>query len=243
LEWLHKARKIREKVLGTEHDKIVRIYNDIGNIHLKEKEYHLALEWLYNASNIYIKKNIRDNFSAATYHNIGSAQLYLSKYSDALEKLYMAKEIREIKLGTKNPETALTYNAIGMVYYKQKNHPEAQKWFDKAIKIFEEKCEEHPATAEIYNNIANNYCEQNKYKEAQNMYQQALTIYINKGKELDIANTCQNIAFCHYYQKEYQIAHIWFIKALPIYEKVLGKEHPDTNELRSNIKKIDPYLS
>ncbi len=57
------------------------------------------------------------------------------------------------------------------------------------------------------------------------------------GKEHpDTATTYNNIAGVYYAQGEYEKALEWYDRALKIYEKVFGKQHPHTIKIVNNMQ-------
>ena len=62
--------------------------------------------------------------------------------------------IQEKVLGKEHPSTATTYNNMAGVYYSQGNYEKALDYYEKALKIFEEKLgSEHPYTKSVRGNL------------------------------------------------------------------------------------------
>ena len=160
LEYLNKALKIREKVLGTEHPSTAINYNDIGVCYDNLGDYDKAFEYYNKALKIQEKVlGTKHPDTALSYNNIGGYHNKLGDYDKALVYLNKALEIREKVLGTEHPDTAASYNNIGGGYNDLDDYDTALEYYNKALKIFEKFFgAEHPNTQIVKENIA--YCQE-----------------------------------------------------------------------------------
>ena len=239
LEWVQKALKIFEKVLGLEHPNTATSYHNIASVYFRQGDYTKALEWFQKALEIEEKMlGLEHPNTATSYHSIASVYFRQGDYTKALELYQKALKIFEKVLGLEHPDTATSYNDIASVYDSQGDYTRALELYQKALKIFEKVLGlEHPDTATTYNNIALVYDNQGDYSKALEWVQKALKI---REKVLglehpDTATSYHNIALVYSRQGDYTKAFEWFQKALEIEEKMLGFEHPDTATSYNNI--------
>lgn len=67
--------------------------------------------------------------------NLASLQFEQKKYVDALENLQKAKNIIKLAYGKNHPDIIMINNNIGSVYQKMKDFDNAQKFYEKALKV------------------------------------------------------------------------------------------------------------
>ena len=138
-------------------------------------------------------------------------------------------------------DASVFLNNLAGVYHVQGNYEEAQRYYQKAMLIFEKVLgEDHPDTAMTYNNLASLYKDQGNYEEALKLYWKALLI---REKALgedhpDTAATFDNIAGLYEDQGNYEEALTFYWKALLIRKKVLGEEHPATVATYNNLAAV-----
>ena len=133
---------------------------------------------------------------------------------------------------------AEVYHNLALVYYGQGNYENALEYYEKALKISEEKLgADHPNTAATYNNLAVVYDDQGNYEKALKYYEKALKVYEEKlgADHPDTAATYNNLAVVYYEQGNYEKALEYYEKALRIREEKLGADHPDTAATYNNL--------
>lgn len=150
-----------------------RIYNNFGNVYLKNGNYEKAMEAYKTA--------IRLNPNLAGAHNdLGNLYGRLNKLEDAIAAYKKAIEI--------DPNFAGAYNNIGTIYYSMNMQEEAIKVLQKAISL-------DPNFADAYNNLGNSYAAIGEKEEAIKAYKKAVQInpafdkaYNNLGTEYSDPN-------------------------------------------------------
>ena len=239
LEWFHKASRIIDKVLGTNHPSTATIYNNIATVYNNQSEYEKALEWHHKS--LKIRENVLGTNhpdTAIAYNNIASVYTHQGEYEKTLAWYYKALVIFEKVFGTNHPSTTITYNNIASVYDNQGEYERALEWHHKTLKIREKVFgTNHPSTATTYNNMALAYFKQGEYEKALEWYRKALEIgeKVLGTSHPNTAATYNNIASVYDNQGEYETALEWYHKALRIREKVFGTNHPDTAAAYNNI--------
>ena len=108
LLWYHKARKIREKILGKEHPDTATTYNNIAGVYDIQGDYSKALEWYQKALDISEKVQGKEHPSTATtYNNIALVYSRQGDYNKALEWYQKALKIFQLILGDAHPNTII----------------------------------------------------------------------------------------------------------------------------------------
>ena len=239
LEYLNKAREIREKVLDQHHPDLATTYSNIGVIYDNKGQYDKALEYLNKAREI--REKVLDPQHpdlATTYNNIGLAYYSKGQYDNALEYLNKAREIQEKVLDPQHPDLATTYNNIGGVYKNKGEYDNALEYYNKAREIEEKVLDpQHPYLATTYNNIGGAYGNKGEYDKA--------LVYLNKARQIQekvldpqhpsLATTYYNIGSVYSNKGEYDKALAYLNKAREIEEKVLGPLHPSLATTYNNI--------
>ncbi len=141
---IKKAKKIFEKLVKKYPDYWIA-YSNLGNIHLKEKNYINAIE-CYNKT---IKNCL--NYHEA-YNNRGTAHFNIHQYDNAINDYEYA-----IKL---NPEYSEAISNLAYVKRKLKKYEEGLKLFDKAI-------EKNKFNIQAYIGKASILAKQENYLEAE----------------------------------------------------------------------------
>ena len=178
LEWYQKARRMRERVLGTDHPDTATTYNNIAAVYYAQGNYASALERFQKALRISERVLGTDHPDTANIYG-GIALVYYAQgdYASALECYQKALRIVEGVLGTDHLDTAATYTGIALVYDAQGDYASALEWFQKALTIFERVLgTDHPSTATTYHNIGTNYFKQGDFREALQWLEKALAI-------------------------------------------------------------------
>jgi pentatricopeptide repeat protein len=215
LEWYKKALVIKEPLLGSSHHDVIAIYNGMAQVYCARGEYHTALE-LYG-------------------------KLMLS---------------HEASVGLQHETTAHTYQGIADVHMCQSDYSNALIWYRKALTIFEKiHKDEHPDLATVYSSIATAYKKKrDDYQYSLDLYGQALKInevLFGRGS-LNVANDYRNIAEVHSYMADsyqalknlsvasikYNAAVESYLKALDIYEKILGIFHSEVIDIKRSIASV-----
>ena len=239
LEYLEKAKGIKESKLGKDHPETATTYNNIALVYKNMGDYDKALEYHEKAMEISESKLGKDHpDTATTYNNIALVYEAKGDYDKALEYYEKAKDVFESKLGKDHPNTANTYNNIALVYDAKGDYDKALKFYEKALEIRETKLgKDHPDTATTYNTIARVYYAKGDYDKALEYSRKALEIRETKlGKDHpNTATTYINIGELYRAKGDYVKALEFHEKALEIVRSKLGKDHPSTATTYNNI--------
>lgn len=127
-----------QKLIDETSPKKAEIYNNIGRIYYKMKEFQKSL--FYFQLSLSIKEQIyslNDVEIAVSYNNLGVIYMELGNYERALKYLEISLSIRRERNGDSHPDTATTYNNIASVYFKVSKFNDAREYFSRALKIRE----------------------------------------------------------------------------------------------------------
>jgi tetratricopeptide (TPR) repeat protein len=129
-KWLERASALFEKTdYSRQHTMLAY---EQGSLHLQQKDYEAAEQWL----NIALEEAIQIgsvDYEACAYHGLGIAQSGLGQFAAAEKNLERALKAWET-VGDRY-ELASAYHAIGHLHHRQKNFVTAREWFNKGLEI------------------------------------------------------------------------------------------------------------
>lgn len=144
--------------------------------------------------------------------------------------------IREKIRGKNSPAVAEALNNLGELYRAKKDLKQAIDCHKRALKIREKHFNKNSLeVAESQFNIAGLLYQQGQWDKAAVLWEEVCNIYTNNPKvsQPRVAAITLNIGGVYFQKGDYQQAEQQFEKAVEIYSKVLGPNHPDTqNALR-----------
>jgi len=252
MEYHLQALAIDEKLHSKNHPKVADSYTNIGIGLANQGKNTEAMECFLRALTIYEKLHGKNHPDVAqSYNNISVVLQTQGRYKEAIDYLLKALAIKEKLYGKDHPKVATSYYNIGVGLANQGKGAEAIGYFLQALAIQEKlRGKDHPDLADSYNNIGVILKTQGKYLEAIDYFFKALAIYEKvNGSEYSNTIIClQNIKSLEQQAISYndmgnvlndkgekEEALEYFFKALAIYEKVLGIDHPDIAQAYYNI--------
>ncbi|MDR2579423.1 MAG: toll/interleukin-1 receptor domain-containing protein [Fibromonadaceae bacterium] len=159
LECYGYALVIREKVLGKEHPRTARTYDNMAKVFREQGDYGKALE--YHGYALAIREKVLGKEhpnTADTYNNMATVFRDQDDYDKALDYFGYALAIYEKVLGEEHPDTATVYSNIAVVFYNQSDYSKALEWHVRAFRIFLSKLGlENPKTKIAFENMAHTY--------------------------------------------------------------------------------------
>ncbi len=177
-----------QKFVDGSTPKKAEIYNNLGRIYYKMKEFQKAL--FYFQLSLSIKEQIfslNDIEIAVSYNNLGVIYMELDNLERALKYLEISLSIRREKIGENHLDTATTYNNIASVYLKKNKVNDAREYFEKALEIREKIVgEQHLDTAMTYYGLGMLEVHLKSYKEAFRYFEEAYKVVsLIKGEDND----------------------------------------------------------
>jgi len=200
-----------ENVLGnTKNDTIkVHIYNRLF-LEYEFNDISKAKDYLEHA--IALSQSINNQISLAeSYKNMGFLHEDKSEYLSAIDyynkalTLYL-NLVKSSKVSKKSDlyknYVASCYNYLGNAWYYQSNFIEANKHYQKALKIWEE-IDDKSGTAKMYICLGNIQLDQKNLSKAMEYYQYALKINKEINNKSEITGCLINIGQIYHEQKNY----------------------------------------
>lgn len=136
---------------------------------------------------------------------------------------------------------AIASHLLGKIYYYQSRYSEAERVFQQAVSIFQEKLGGyHPQTVTALNDLAVVLQAQGRYAQAEPLYQEALRI---RRKTLlpgnpAIAVSLNDLARLYWMQARYEQAEPLYLEALGIYQRAFGEQHPTIASVLNNLGEL-----
>lgn len=234
--------QILEEKLGSEHQDVSKILNNLAELYKLMGYYKKALPLILRALEIVKKgKGTIHPDVAIGLNNLAELYRYMGKYKTALETYQMSFEIMKKYLDPNHPDFAIPLNRLGELYRQLGEYQQALPFYQRALEITEmDKGSQNPDYATILNNIALLYWQKGDYEKAFPIYHLALEIYekVQDPQHPDIARILNNLALIYTDLEEYETAFSLFQRALDIREKYLNPQHPDVATTLNNIALI-----
>lgn len=147
-----------------------------------------------------------------------------SKYGEALTAANEAMKIVRVTYGVHHQQAAKVYSRQGIILTEQGKYDEAEEKFKLALSITEEYLgDRSPDFLSVSNQFASLLRRIKKLDDAKRLLERGLLLVNN---ERDKAAIYTNIANIYNEQHNYDQSHSYSLKALNIYEPLLGN-HPD----------------
>src|SRR5262249_35485429 len=211
------ARKVFER--NGDKSGIALSDNVIGNIHNRQGEYALALE--YYGRSLALRQSLNDTLGVAqTLSNVGFAHSSRGDYAQALEAYRQSLALKET-LGDKRG-MGVTLNNMGIVYDVQGNYALAVEYYQKSLGI-REALGDQQGVAETLNNLAVIYDSKRNFGEALEYYQKSLSLREKFGTKIEVAQTLNNIGVLKKEIGEYAAALDYYRRSLALKEALKDK--------------------
>ena len=229
-----RALAIRREALGEQHPDTATSLSNLGEFYRSQGKYEEA-ELLFKQT-LEIRRAVlgeQHRLTAWSLNNLGEFYRSQGRYEEA-ELLYkQALKIRRTVFGEQHPDIAWSLNSLGLLYQSQGKYEEAERSYKEALAIWQTMLgEQHPDTAQSLNNLGELYRSQGRYEEAEPLLKMALAIWravIGEQHPL-IATSLNNLGLLYLNQGRKE-ASLFFERALSILVNVLGKDHPDTQDI------------
>ena len=245
LEYYMKAKEMLDSCSENYPIETITTYVNIGYVYNELGQYEKALEWDRKAyeliSSVLGKTHPK---MADVLSNIGAVYLRQKQYGEAHENVRKSLEINKSVYGQQSPNLIVDYNNLGRVQHVMKQYKESIESYTLSLLLCEKHLpSNHPYVATIYNNIGSVYIDMDGEEDkAMHYYELALKMRIDKFGENNssVAIVYNNIGKLYQKKGDKENALRYLEKARDIFEKALGKDHPNTKAVQ---KSIDNVLS
>lgn len=140
-----------EALYGKKYHGVALLQARLGEIYLYNEEDKKSLfYWECVLENVSFMKIQNDADNAMIYRCVSAAYCHNNKLEEALITAKKAIIFASKSYGETSPQVAIIYAGMALIYYKQKNLPEAFNLLDRAYNILVKKCgAKHSATLRI----------------------------------------------------------------------------------------------
>jgi CHAT domain-containing protein/Tfp pilus assembly protein PilF len=242
VQFIERALKQREDILGETHPEVAHCLGLLGDVHRLRGDYAQAEQLQERALAIReaaFGKNHPD--VAASLRYLGIIHHSQGNHARA-EPLYeRALVIYEAVLGKNHPDVAQSLNNLAVLRRDQGHYARAEPLHERALAIREATLgKNHPDVAQSLNNLAVLYNDQGHYARAEPLHERALAIReaaLGKNHH-HVAQSLNNLASIYHAQGQYTRAEPLYERALAIREAALGKNHPEVAQSLNNLANI-----
>lgn len=187
-EMLHLSYRLGLRAKGgAAHNRIGRLYRDIGQLGLARQHFDVALE---------LFESVDDERGVAACHDdIGKLSWLKGEYPVALEQLKIALELRK-RIGDRR-SIALSLNNIGLVWMDHGRAANAAEAFEASLKIRRE-INDPIGIVESIDNLGKLAQDQNDHRQALERFREAYELAKEIGERNRIAIVLTNMGESHY---------------------------------------------
>ncbi len=244
LSYLDTSEMIHDTLLQDNHPFYASLYNNIGAVYNIRGNYRKAYEY-FDKSLTCNKLNLGKNHPevANVYANIGILLLDRGDLNKALSHFQKAYSIRLENFGENHHLVARTCNYLGDCYLLKNEFNNAYDWFSKAISTYRKLPGGDPSDLAEYLNDMGLYFEKlGNHSEALKNYNEALNILNQRPdrNDPDISNSLARIGGLYLETKNFDLAQVFFQKAIAINRKIFGNNHPEVAKLFSKLAQSCP---
>lgn len=174
---------------------------------------------------------------ATSCNELGMLAKKQNELDEALLWYNRSLVIREKIRGKNSPAVAEALNNLGELYRAKNDLKKTMDCHKRALKIREKHFAANSLeVAESKNNIAGVHFQQKQYDKAEALYKEVGEVYETNSKvpQDKMADNCNNLGSICFMQEKFAEATEYFEKALSIYRRVLGDNHPLTRNALNN---------
>ena len=232
LSYYYKARDIREKVLGEDHQETAQSWANIGMMYGYQGQYDQALTILLKALPV-LERDLgaQHEYTITLQNNIGLIYQKQGNPNKALSYFLKSLAGNEQLFGKDHYKTGLTHNNLGSTYKDTGNYDKALAHHHKALEIFSKALGiNHPSTAMSMNNLAVVYDLLNQRDKALEYYHKAVAVLEHAlgTAHAYTALSYQNLGMVYEEAGNFDKAVEYYAKALSANERLYGYEHENT---------------
>eukprot|EP00002_Diphylleia_rotans_P011601 TRINITY_DN2288_c0_g1_i1.p1 TRINITY_DN2288_c0_g1~~TRINITY_DN2288_c0_g1_i1.p1 ORF type:complete len:2402 (+),score=445.90 TRINITY_DN2288_c0_g1_i1:75-7280(+) len=245
-KYFNRCLELRTKIDYQKDSLQAGLYDEIGDVNLREKSYAQAHGFYAQARSIRESLFGTNHLEVAkSLDNMGRLELAKRKKKKALEFFNNSLEIRLKALGASHPTVATSYTNIGHVHFSTKWMEDALKNYQKAIEIYENTFgKNHPKYAACLMDVSNVYLYQNKVSEALQLLESVVSI---TGKSLgenypDVVESLEKIGNIYFDTKQYANSLNAYNKTLRIRKRTLVSDHHEIAKSLENVALLNFVL-
>lgn len=184
---LKNAIRIQKEKFGPDHVDVGKSTSNLALVYFYQDKPLTQIQSLFGEAEKIIGKKLGSNNPtyAEILKNMAIANIASGNYSLAFTYLNQAESIWKSKIGKRNNINAATALVLkGDIFYKQKNYPESEKYYEDAQKQYQRVFSNtHPEYVKVQSKLSKTYFMQARYKDSQDEMEGVLANYKNFIKE------------------------------------------------------------
>ena len=229
IEFYSKAQENWKKSYPVNHSRFIHINNRFGEIHLKQAEYHIALNYYNRALAIAQNQNAKTNsFVSECRVNIGLCYKEMGRFEKALSEYHSALDILNLIDTIENNDKASIYRAIGGIHYLREEYKKAEQFHRRDLDVKQKNNPSGVDVALALRNLGSSLLSQERINEAIDLYNEAFLI-LNQNYEnnkINIARLYNSLGIAHFGINQTNRADEYYKKSIGIFSEVLGENDP-----------------
>lgn len=263
--WYENCRYVTQNRFGSSHLAVAESLHYLGwlyNYQGRHLEAESRLKEALELRKFLLGYNHPD--VATSWNALGTFYLHQKSYREAKRLLRRALKLRKRLLDNNHPNVAVSLIQLAGLFQHIERYPEAETLYLEALEIEEslqgkkQDCSLEPDIATTLNNLATLYIHWGQHEAALGCNQAAMSLYqkaeywcqkaieLNKDLRGDdhhfVAHHLLNLADICWLQQRYSEIESLSVKALEIFERRLGVNHPNSVTIRKELKIIRAAL-
>jgi len=190
IEWFRKSIPLLESV--RDYRQLSRVYNNLGDAYMQMKEWKNAIQQL-EKSEEYARMINNQQFIGWSLFNSGEAYVNIGEPDKAIERAKMAHNLLEPLADTMGVQGSTRVRAIA--YVQKKDWANAQKFFDKTVKITE-SIDSKYHTGQVLYDIGKMLIEKGEKSDAKANFLEAKALFKDIGAQRlldDVTKDLENL--------------------------------------------------
>ncbi len=232
LEWFRKGLSVYDSLYPEDHVRLIYPNTRIGTAYTALGNHYSALEHLQRAADLSIKfKGMEDAETGAALYNLGTALLNYGEYQEGMQVYQKALSIylKSYPDGM-HPRLSNLYVNMGIQYDKRGEAEKALEYYNKSNQIDSTLYgEDYYLLAYNYYNMAISLVNLKQFSSAQEYYQKTIALSQKNQIYLLWASAHYGLGNLAKIDQDYQTAEKLYLKAIQLFKRHLGPEHPDIN--------------
>lgn len=188
---------------------MIRALNMYGALWVVESKYAMALEYYYQALNLAIEHDDKDNI-ARLYYNIGYVSQQVGDYKEALD--FFIKTINHYERTGDEGRRAKTMVNIGFVYLQVNNHSLAQDYFYQAYEVLADSADAYGLIS-CYNGLGRSYYETGDLNKALDFFNQSAEISKSINERFFLSSVYQYMGDVYLEREAFDVAEQYYVRS------------------------------
>jgi CHAT domain-containing protein/Flp pilus assembly protein TadD len=232
------ALKLVREIYGEMHPDYLIYLSNAGVFYLETGQLDKAQNYFNDALQKSVLAHGENTYETHyIYNNLGNLYVKKGDFKSAEESFQKTIDILKSTVGEQHPDYASVLNSLGVLYYQLDNYKKSEKYYAEAIELYKRLYgKEHPQYATICNNVGSLYMKmgiQPGKVDDNKLYLATSEKFFAKVMQIDSATTgvnhidfamhLSNLAELYRYQNNWQKAEEYYLLAIALEEKILGK--------------------